>query len=111
MVTQDDLPTGNLHLAERTYLLLRRDYFYTGPTRPSDENPLLLNVTGYLAIFFVSLLYLGLFYERIGFDVPVLRAFVGVLLELFILCFGLHLVLSLLSGIWRIGWRFTSTES
>lgn len=111
MVSQDELPTGNLHLAERTSLLLRRDYFYTGSTRPTGENPLLLNVTGYLAISVVALAFLGSFNSWLEMDVLFLGALTVVLLELFFVCFVLHLVLETVSTLWRIARGLASTGS
>lgn len=105
MVSEDDVPTGNLQLAERTYLLLRRDYFYTGSTRPTGGNPLLLNVSGYIAISVIALAYLGWFYEWLGFGVPHLQDLALASLGLFFLCFGVHLVLWTASLLWRAGLR------
>lgn len=102
MATETNLPTGNLQLTRRVSLLLRRDYFYTEPARPTGGNPLLLNLTGYLAISVVLLALLGSYYQAIGIAVPGLGTLTHVLVGSFFLCFGVHLVLWTAGVLWRV---------
>lgn len=102
MATEAKLPTGNLQLTRRVSLLLRRDYFYTEPTRPTGGNPLPLNLTGYLALSVILLTLLGSYYQAIGIDVPGLGTLTHVLLGLFFLSFGVHLVLWTTGVLWRV---------
>jgi hypothetical protein len=103
MVSQDDLPTGNLHLTKRTYLLLRRDYFYTESTRPTGENPLFLSVTGYLAIAVLGLAILWAIFQGFGLYLPGVGLLLLPLLGLFFVFFALHAVFSITSLLWRLG--------
>lgn len=105
MTTQDELPTGNLLLllllVERSYRLLRRDYFYTEATRPDGENPLLLNVTGYLAIAVVVVTF-GSAATGVLQSSVLLGELVLVMLAGFFVCFGVHLVCWTAGLLWRL---------
>lgn len=97
------VPTGNLRIAARIRHLLRRDYFYTEQTRPSGGNPLLLNVTGYLALLMVLEVLLGYYFTLVQTDVGSLGYHVTELtFAFFSLSFVLHLVLWIVGSLWRI---------
>jgi hypothetical protein len=96
------VPVGNLRIFARLRWLLRRDYFYTEPSRPTGENPLLLNVSGYLALAMFVEVALGYYMRAIHTDVFVLGYIIELTMSIFILFFLLHLVLWAVSVIWRI---------
>lgn len=105
MATQESpptVPTGNLRIISRMRRLLRRDYFYTESTRPTDGNPLLLNLTGYLALSVLLSVLLGYYFRAMHTDVFVLAALVEVLITLLPLVLGLHLFLWTAGTLWRI---------
>lgn len=102
MAAEAKLPTGNLQLTRRVSLLLRRDYFYTEPARPTGDNPLFLNVSGYLAISLVLLVLLDSYFSWLGLSMPGAAALTSASIGLFFLCFPIHLVLWAVSKLWRI---------
>jgi hypothetical protein len=96
------VPVGNLRIGARIRWLLRRDYFYTEPTRPTGENPLLLNLTGDLALAMFLEVFLGYYFRAIHTDLFLVGYVAELTLSVFLLVFVLHLVLWTVSVPWRI---------